>query len=153
MDVWLDGKKVGFYPGTTVNIQVSAGTGSHQLDIYAVGTNGELQEKTVVFTVGTSSGGGGGSTCSARTTPGVTICSPADGSTVSSPVQIEAYGMNSGTTDGMDVYIDGHHTGWYGGTTHLSISVALGSGSHQLDVYAVGTNGELQESTVHFSVP
>ena len=152
MDVWLDGKKVGFYQGTTVNIQVSAGTGSHQLDIYAVGTNGELQEKTVVFSVGTTSSGGGGS-CSARTSPGVTICTPTDGSTVSSPVQINAYGMNTGATDGMDVYIDGHHTGWYGSTTHISISVALGAGSHQLDVYAVGTNGELQESTVHFNVP
>src|SRR5689334_6445899 len=81
LDVWLDGKKVGWYTGTTVNIQVTAATGQHQLDIYAVGVDNELQEKTVVFTVGsTTTGGGTGGgttgTCTAPSTPGVNICSP-----------------------------------------------------------------------------
>ena len=155
LDVWIDGQKFGWYPQTSISVQATLGVGQHHLDIYAVGTNGELQESTVIFTVGSTSGGGtgGGTTCSQPSSPAVVICAPANNATVNSPVAISAAGRNSGATDGMDVYIDGHHTGWYGGVTSISISVALGSGTHQLDVYAVGTNGELQEATVHFTVP
>src|SRR5512140_3179448 len=123
MDVWLDGTKVGFYSGTTVNIQVSAATGKHQLDIYAVGTNGELQETTSIFTVGSTTSGGGttggttGGTCAQPASAGVNICSPLSGSTVTSPVTITAAGRNSGTTSGMDVWIDGVKFGFYNGNT------------------------------------
>ncbi len=159
MDVWIDGHKLGWFGGTNqVNTQATLGAGTHQLDIYAVGTNGDLQKSTVVFTVsGTTSGGGGGgggtTSCGPPSTPSVVICSPANGSSVSSPVQITAYGMNNGSTDGMDLWIDGQHTpGWFGGTTSVSTSVNLGAGTHQLDVYASGTNGDLQKATVVFTV-
>src|ERR1044071_2657136 len=76
LDVWLDGQKVGWYVGTIVNIQDTAAAGTHQLDIYAVGTDGELQVATSFFTVGTSSGSG----CTVPSTPGVNICSPLNGS-------------------------------------------------------------------------
>lgn len=164
LDVWIDGQKFGWYPGNSINVQATASNGKHELDIYSVGTDGELKETVTYFTIGTTTSGGGttggtgggttgGTTgCSARTSPGVTICTPVQGSTVTSPVQINAYGMNNGATDGMDVYIDGHHTGWYGGTTNLNISATLADGSHELDVYAVGVNGELQEGKVTFAV-
>ncbi len=154
MDVWLDGNKVGWYGGTTsVNIQVSAGAGSHQLDIYAVGVDGELKLSSVIFTVGSTSGGGGGTgTCTAPSSPGVNICAPANGSTVGSPVTITAAGTNNGTTSGMDVWIDGQKLGWFGGTNMVNTQATLGAGTHQLDIYAVGTNGDLQKSTVIFTV-
>ena len=159
MDVWLDGHKVGYYSGTSVNISVPAADGAHQLDIYAVGTNGELQEATVKFNVGSTTSGGGGTggtggsgTCTAPSSPGVNICSPPNGATVTSPVQITAAGRNSGTTDGMDVWLDGNKVGWYGGTNSVNFSLAVASGNHELDVYAVGTNGELQLGRSMFTV-
>ncbi len=156
MDVWLDGHKVGWYPGTSVDIQETATAGSHQLDIYAVGDDGELKLSTVVFTVGSSSGGGGGGggtgTCTAPSSAGVNICAPANGSTVSSPVTITAAGTNNGNTSGMDVWIDGQKLGWFGGTNMVNTQATLGAGTHQLDIYAVGTNGDLQKSTVIFTV-
>src|SRR3954464_5562382 len=72
LDVWLDGKKVGWYAGTSVNISVPAANGQHQLDIYAVGVDNELQLNSAIFTVGTT----GGTGCTAPATPGVNICSP-----------------------------------------------------------------------------
>jgi hypothetical protein len=52
MDVWLDGRKVGWFSGNAVDTQVNnVGAGSHQLDIYAVGVDGELQKSTEYFTV------------------------------------------------------------------------------------------------------
>ena len=69
MDVWLDGSKLGFFPGTTVGMtDVEAGVGPHQLDIYAVGTNGELKLKSSFFTV----------VPCAFPASGVHICSPAN---------------------------------------------------------------------------
>jgi FG-GAP-like repeat/Bacterial Ig domain len=154
MDVWLDGQKVGWYGGTTtVNIQDTAGPGSHQLDIYAVGVDGELKLSSSIFTVGSSvGGGGGGGACTTPSSPGVNICAPANGSTVTSPVTITAAGTNNGSTEGMDVWIDGHKFGWFGGTNMVNTQATLGAGTHQLDIYAVGTNGDLQRSTVIFSV-
>jgi phospholipase C len=147
MDVWLDGKKVGWYTGTSVNIQDTAALGTHQLDIYAVGNNNELQVTTVLFSVATSSGGG---PCAQPSTPGVNICSPLNGSTVTSPVTISAAGRDNSTTEGMDVWIDGVKFGWFPGT-NVSAQATLASGSHQLDIYAVGTNGELQKKTSIFT--
>lgn len=159
LDVWLDGKKVGWYTGTTVNIQVSPATGQHQLDIYAVGVDNELQEKTVIFTVGTSTTSGGGTTggttsgaCAAPSSPGVNICSPLNGSTVTSPVTISATGLNSGSTSGMDVWIDGQKLGWFGGTNMVNTTATLAPGTHQLDVYAVATDGALEKRTSIFTV-
>lgn len=157
IDVWLDGNKVGWFGGaTTINIQVSAGAGSHQLDIYAIGTDGEKQLSSVKFTVGSSGGGGGGGggtgSCTAPASPGVNICAPTNGSTVSSPVTITAAGTNNGSTQGMDVWLDGSKLGWFGGTNTVNTTATLTAGTHQLDIYAVGTNGDLQKSTSIFTV-
>ncbi len=58
--MWIDGVKFNWYGGTTtVNAQATLAAGSHELDIYAVGQNGELQEGVSKFTVGTSTSGGG----------------------------------------------------------------------------------------------
>ena len=150
MDVWLDGQKIGWYTATVVNLQVAAGNGQHQLDLYAVGVDHELQEKTVVFTVGSTSSSG--SACPAPSSPGVSICSPPNGSTVTSPVTISATGLNSGSTSGMDVWIDSQKFHWYGGTTTVSAPATLAAGAHRLDIYAVGTNGELLQETSIFTV-
>ncbi|HKR27054.1 MAG TPA: hypothetical protein VJS11_06350 [Acidobacteriaceae bacterium] len=96
---------------------------------------------------------GGGSACSPPNSPGVVICSPPDGSTQSSPFHILAYGMNSGTTAGMDVWLDGQKLAWFDGTTTADTYASAGSGSHELDIYAVGSDGSLQEATAFFTVP
>jgi hypothetical protein len=148
MDVWIDGVKFNWYAGaTTVDVMDSnIGPGMHQLDIYAVGTNGEKQFATVTFSVS------GGTACPVPSSPGVNICAPVNGATVGSPVHISAAGRDNSATAGMDVWLDGKKVGWFPGNTVVADVSNVGAGSHQLDIYAVGVDGELQKTTVVFAV-
>ena len=145
IDVWLDGNKVGFFPGNHADTQVSAGPGSHQLDVFARANDQSIIKRTVTFTVT-------GGTCGVPASPGVNICAPANGATVDSPVTITAYGKNTVATAGMDVWVDGSKLGWYANTNTVNAQSAMSPGTHRLDVYAVGTNGEKLRSTSIFTV-
>src|SRR3954464_15915314 len=82
--------------------------------------------------------------CAQPASPGVSICSPANGSTVTSPVTISASARNTNGTSGLDVWLDGKKVGWYQGNT-VNIQVNVAAGNHQLDIYGVGVDNELQE--------
>jgi PKD repeat protein len=146
MDVWMDGIKLKWFAGSnTADLTVNASAGTHLLEIYAVGTNGELQKGSVTFTITAST------TCAVPSSPGVNICSPVNNSTVASPIHVWAAGRDHVTTDGMDVWLDGRKLGFFAGNI-VDISVAnVGPGSHQLDIYAVGVDGEKQKATVFFT--
>jgi hypothetical protein len=146
MDVWIDGTKFGWYGGaTTVDVTAPLGVGTHELDVYAVGTNGELQKATSVFAVS-------GATCPAPSLPAVNICAPMNNARVGSPLVISAAGRDNSATAGLDVWLDGVKVGWYTGNTVATQVPSVAGGLHQLDIYAVGSDGELQHSTVVFSV-
>jgi hypothetical protein len=146
MDVWLDGFKLGFFANTTnVNINAAAAGGPHQLDIFAVGVNGEKNLQSSVFTVLAPD-------CNTPASPGVNICSPGNGSTKASPMNIVALGRNSGPTDGMDVWLDGSKLGFFQGNTVAMTNVKAGIGSHRLDIFAVGVDGELKLQSSFFTV-
>ena len=89
--------------------------------------------------------------CPQPSSPGVNICAPANGSTVTSPFEISASGRNTNATAGLDVWLDGKKVGWYNGTT-VDIQVSAAAGTHQLDIYAVGVDNELKQATVFFTV-
>jgi len=153
IDVWLDGVKVGFFANTCtfcpaqVNVNATAAAGPHQLDIFArtFGVDGEVNHQRSVFTVLAPD-------CNTPASPGVNICSPGNRSTKDSPMNIVALGRNSGPTAGMDVWLDGSKLGFFLGTTVALTNVKAHTGSHQLDIYAVGTNGELKRQSSVFTV-
>jgi hypothetical protein len=82
-----------------------------------------------------------GSTCSAPTTPGVHVCKPVGGSTVPSPVQVQAHATITGTLARMEVWVDGVKKYTETTGTSLSTSIALTAGAHTFHVYAVNTAG------------
>jgi PKD repeat protein len=144
MDVWLDGKKLGWYDdATSIDVPATASAGPHQLDIYVIGFDGELKAARSSFAV---------TTCAIPSSPGVNICSPVGGGTYGSEVRILASGSDSVATAGMDVWIDGAKLAWYLGKQSVDITTNLSAGSHLLDIYAVGINGELQKGSVKFFV-
>lgn len=155
VEVWVDGTKMGqqlvknFSHYAYFDQDLSLSNGSHTVDVYAAGYDNLLEHKSFQVPVGSSGGG----SCPVPSTPGVNICSPANGSTDTSPVHILASGKNTGTTAGMDVWLDGSKVGWYAGTNTVDIQDYVAPGSHRLDIYARGTNGELQEATSYFTVP
>jgi len=73
---------------------------------------------------------------------GVSVSSPADGSTVTSPIHVVA-SETSGTATDMQIYLDGGLVFDQANVTAIDTTVAAGAGGHQVAVkawYADGTN-------------
>jgi hypothetical protein len=52
LELWIDGKKIGDYPGNTINTSVPLLTGSHAATLVAVDAHGNyLKSAAVSFTV------------------------------------------------------------------------------------------------------
>jgi len=91
--------------------------------------------------------------CSARTTPGVKICRPQNGSTVSSPVIVSAAALASSGlhitavrlyVDSIDKYTSNNAT--------LYTSVPLSAGEHHLVVVGYENNGDAFTAAAAVSV-
>jgi hypothetical protein len=80
-------------------------------------------------------------TCSAPGSPGVNICSPFSGSTVSSPVNVQAASAITGTLARVELWVDGVKKYTETSSTTLNTSLSLGAGSHRFTVIAVNTAG------------
>jgi hypothetical protein len=149
MEVWVDGvKKFSTYSSTSLSTSISLAAGNHRFDFYAVNTAGTKWEKTVYATV---SGGGGG--CNPPSSPGVNVCNPVNGSTVSSPVTARSAAKVTGTISRMEVWVDGVKKYSTYGSTSLSTSISLAAGNHRFAFYAVNTAGTKWETTVYATVP
>jgi hypothetical protein len=89
--------------------------------------------------------------CSAPTSPGVSVCQPASGATVSSPVQAEAAGTVTGTISHMELWIDGVRKFSENGNL-LNTSLTLASGTHRFAFLAINTAGTKWTSAVNATV-
>jgi hypothetical protein len=89
--------------------------------------------------------------CTAPASDGVKICSPASGSSVSSPVQVQASATVTGTIANMQLWVDGVKKYTAFGNT-LNSSVSLAAGSHRFAVLAFNTAGQKWESAVNATV-
>ena len=140
--IYIDGVRQYQIPGSSVNTSLSLTAGAHRVVVLAVDGTGTFQS-TVNVTV--SSGGGTGGGCSAPTSPGVQICQPLSGATVSSPVAIQAAANVTGTFARMEVWIDGVKKYSESGSTTLNTNLALAVGTHRFAVIAYNTAGNKWE--------
>ncbi len=90
--------------------------------------------------------------CSAPSSDGVHICLPASGSSVSSPVLVEATSKVTGTIVSTQLWVDGVKNYNAPGSTTLSTSVSLAAGTHRFAVVATNTSGQTWESAVNATV-
>jgi hypothetical protein len=147
MEVWVDGVKMYMErTSTTFDTSIALADGYHRFDIYAVNTAGTKWERTVYATVGTSNG------CAAPSSYGVNVCSPANGSTVSSPVTVTASANIPGTLARMEVWANGVKKYTESTSKSFTTSISLAAGSYQFDIYAVNTAGTKYETTVRATV-
>jgi len=130
--VWADGQKMveqkthAFSNYSFLDSSVALAAGSHAITIVGTGWDNTIQSKAFTLTVSASN------TCTAPSTAGVNVCSPVNGSSVSSPVQINAAATVSGGVYRFEL--------WSGSTKLLSVSnsgimnqsLALASGSYHL---------------------
>ena len=150
VEVWADGKKQAeqfagaFSDYAFFNNSIALAAGSHKITVYAAGWDNSLQSKVFTLNVGSMS-----SSCSAPSSRGVHICTPpASGSTVSSPVQVQAAARVTGTIANTQLWVDGVKKILQQPSTSLNTSVSLAAGDHRFAVLAINTAGQKWESAV-----
>ena len=149
--VWVDGKKTAeqlthaFSNYSFLDMSIPLAAGKHSITAFGTGWDGALQEKKFTLTVS------GGASCSAPTSPGVHVCAPASGSTVSSPVHVQAVGKVSGTFARMEIWVDGVKK-YTSTTATVDTTLALAAGSHRFVFFAINTAGQKWETIVQATV-
>ena len=150
--VWVDGKKTkeqlahafSNYSFLDASIPLTAGT--HAITIYGTGWDDTLLKQSFTLTVG------GGGACTAPSSPGVHVCSPVNGTTVTSPVAVRAAATITGTLARMEVWVDGVKKYTETSSKTLSTSISLAAGTHRFAVYAVNTAGTKWNTMVSATV-
>jgi hypothetical protein len=144
--LWVDGVKKYSTAGAGLNTAISVAAGSHRFAVIALNKAGQKWESAVNATI--SNGG----SCSAPTSAGVHICSPVAGSSVSSPVKVQATAKVTGTIASTQLWVDGVKKFNVTGSNTLTTTVSLPAGTHRFAVTATNTPGQKWESTVNATV-
>ena len=144
VEEWLDGKKVYQKLFNQVANTLTASVGTHTLTIVAVDVLNNITKKNLSLNV---------ISCGAPSSAGVKICTPASGSTVSSPVSVVAAATaQSGTQiTAMRLYVDNVAKYTMNGS-NLSASVVMAAGSHYVAVVAYQANGQALKSAQYITV-
>ena len=120
---------------------MSLAAGSHRFAVLAVNTAGQQWESAVDATVA----GSGACSPPSSDSDSINICTPASGSTVNSPVQVEAAATANNYFAYMELWVDGVKK--YTTTSNpLTTSVSLAAGSHRFAVLAIYGDGNKPES-------
>ena len=150
MQLFIDGIGKSTQSGGILNYSATVTDGLHRLTVQAKDSTGAIFKQTINVTQG-------GTTtpppCTLNTaSPSVTICAPASGASVSSPVTVTAGTTdNASTVSYIQLYVDGASKGTQNGGV-LNTSVSLTSGAHKVTVQAKDAAGTIFKSTININV-
>jgi PKD repeat protein len=137
---------INFGDGTTVSAATATHTyslaGSFKVTATVTDNGGASSSASQTVTVSAPS-----TTC----TPGtvnrtITICKPAAGATVSSPVNVVAAATDNRAVQNMAVLVDGVKKYQQGSTKQINTSIAISSGTHTVTVQAKDSIGTFNQS-------
>lgn len=146
IELWVDGTKLGEQYNTWegngyFNFSSTFSPGTHSGTYFAADYDNTLLQYNFNFTVPSS--------CGAPTSPGVQICAPATGSSISSQsVLVQATANITGTLARMEIWVDSTKKYTETNSTSLSPAVMATPGTHQFTVYAVNTDGTVWSQAV-----
>lgn len=133
---------------SSVNTTLAIAPGTHTLRVQVWDTSGAILRDSVSITV---SGGGGTGACTPATNPGAKICSPVNGSTVSSPVHVVVATADAHTVSAIYTFVDNIVVNkTYASAVDTTVSVA--AGSHTMRVQAWDTTGAILRDSVNITV-
>jgi len=146
--IWLDGIFRYQVASAFIDSIVRAGAGTHRLTVQTMDTSGVLAKQTIYFTVKANP-----PTCTLSTAdPSVTICSPANNATATSPVTITASTRNStATVVNMFIWVDGVKQ-WTGSGSTVNTALPMAKGMRRMTVQARDSSGRYFQSTVYVNV-
>ena len=149
LEIWVNGAKKSetyntYATEAFVDTNLALANGTYTATLIAAGYDNRLIKKNVSFSVG------GVNSCPApSTSTQVIICSPANGSTVSSPVSVVAKGGSSVTF--MEVWVDGTKRFQTSGNS-VNTSLTLAAGSHKMTVFGRNSSGVVGSAVSTFTV-
>lgn len=151
LQIYIDGAKQYQVSSNKLNTSLAMSTGSHRLTVQAQDAAGTIFKSTIYITV--SSGGGGGGPCTLSTTnPSVTICTPANNATVTSPVNVVAGTTDSNKVTAMKIYLDGVSV-FSTSSNQLNTTISISTtGSHRIAVQAWDSIGQVFKSVIYVNV-
>ncbi len=146
IEVWIDGLKQTQIFDDRIDITLAVRAGTHIATLVGVSATGQFIKSTRTFTVQ-------GGPCAIPTSPSVSICTPAPGSTGAAPIRISASAapLPGRTITAMRIYLDNDNAFTVNGNT-ISVDFGLTSGNHLLVVVAWDNTGASQTKSENFNV-
>ena len=141
--MWAYVDNVGVYntAASTMNTYLSMGTGTHTVLVKAWNSQGAIFQSAATVTVGSSS-----------STGGVTLSSPAAGSTVGAPIYVAASATGGAyPITGMYVYLDNVAV-YHNSSSSLATYLSSGTGSHTVLVKAWNSQGAIFQRSATVNV-
>lgn len=121
MAVYVDGQRAALIMGGNMNIAIPIANGTHSIVVQAWDTKNDVFKATETITVTSSTG--------------VTVTSPAGGSTVTSPIPVVAAAHAPNPITAMRIYLDGNSV-FSTSSSELNTTIPASNGSHTLVVQA-----------------
>lgn len=156
MAIYLDNVKVYTVNSNQLNTSLAIATGTHTAVIKAWDASGASFSSSVKFTVGSTAPPPpppSGASCTLSTVdPSVTVCTPANNATVTSPVHV-----NAGSTDSsfkvtaMQIYLDGTLV-YKNSLNYIDTDLTIASGVHKITVKGWDATGRSFSQAVFISV-
>lgn len=160
VQAYVDGVAKVTQNGGSLNTQIPMDTGTHRLTVQAKDSAGIAFKQIINITVGSSfptptptpSPTPPPTGCTAGpASPAVTICSPANGAVVSSPVHVVAATRDSVAVSLIQIYIDGSAV-LTKSAGALDTTIVLAAGAHRFTVQAKDTAGLIFKQTINITV-
>lgn len=150
LQIYVDGAKVYQVTGaSTLDTSLAMTIGTRRLTVQAMDAANRVFKSTIYITV---TGSAPPPPCAAGTAPSVTICSPADGATVDSPVRIEALASSDRPVRVMQVYVDGSKKYERQSTTSITVDLAMAAGTRRVVVQAIDDTNFAFKKTIYITV-
>jgi Bacterial Ig domain len=143
MTIYVDGATKYQIYSNHLDTSVALGAGSHSVVVQAWDSTGAVTKSPANITVSGSAAPSG--------VTGVTISSPANGSSNGSPVHFVASASAPKAIGAMRVYVDNNDV-YDASSNHLDTSVSLGNGTHYVVIQAWDVSGALYKATETISV-
>jgi hypothetical protein len=149
MEAWVDGKKIAEQYHVWENrgwldLTTTMSPGTHQVTVIAADVDNTLQNSGRLALQVVA--------CEAPGSPGVTICSPVNGSTVGENLNIVAAANVTGTQAHFELWLDGKFQGDTGPSSPYVQGLTVSAGSHRIALLVLNTAGEKWESVSNVTV-
>jgi hypothetical protein len=156
VQIYVDGQAVFTSSGSSLDTSVVMSNGTHRLTVQAKDSRGMIFKQTISIEVSTASPTptptpAPGPCSPGSRSPSVAICSPLNGTSVSSPVHLQAATRDSAAISFIQVYVDGKAVFTASGGM-LDASLPMASGIRRVTVQAKDTAGVIFKQTINIRV-